>query len=101
MATYLSHIHIHVLPGVPSTIFSLAYSWCLGQENLRCTTRLSFTFIIITKSAPVYTVMGGLTAVVAFVKATENTEETAGFANGAAELYIRTHFNDCVVELSA
>jgi hypothetical protein len=45
--------------------------------------------------------MGGLTAVVAFVKATENTEETTGFANGATELYIRTDFDGCVIKLSA
>jgi hypothetical protein len=95
----MSHIHIHVLPGVPSTNFFLAYSWHLGQENLRCTTRLSF--IIITESAPVHTVVGGLTAVVTFVKATEDTEETTGFANNAAELHIRMDFDDCVTELSA
>jgi hypothetical protein len=65
----------------------------------RCTTTLSF--IIITESATVHTVMGGLTAVVAFVKATENTEETTGFANGATELYIRTDFDGCVIKLSA
>jgi|SRR6267154_4044667 len=99
ITTYMSHIHVHVLPGVPSTGFFLAYGQYLGQENLRCTTRLSF--IVITESAPVYTVVGGLTVVVAFVKATENTEETTGLANDATELYIRTHFNYCVIELSA
>lgn len=48
-----------------------------------------------------YTFMDGLTAVVAFVKARTDAEETTGFANGAAELDIRTHFNDQVVKLSA
>lgn len=37
---------------------------------------------------------------VAFVKATENTEKTTGFANGAAKLYICTHFDDYIIELS-
>lgn len=95
----MSQIHIHVLPGVPSTRFSLAYSWYPGQENLRCTTRL--LFIIITEFAPVCTVVGGLTAVITFVKATEKTKEMTGFANGAAELYIRTHFDNYIIELSA
>jgi hypothetical protein len=71
----------------------------LPRVSSRCTTALSF--IIITESATVHTVVGGLTAVVAFMKATENTEETTGFANGAAELCIRTDFDDCVIELSA
>jgi len=48
-----------------------------------------------------YTFMVGLTAVVAFVKATTNAEETTGFATRAAELDIRTDFNDHVIELSA
>lgn len=47
-----------------------------------------------------YTVVACLTVVVAFVKATENTEKTTGFASGAAELCIRTHFDDYVIELS-
>jgi len=44
--------------------------------------------------------VGGLTVVVAFVKATKNTEEMTRFANGAAELCIRNHFDDRVIELS-
>jgi hypothetical protein len=68
-----NHIHIHMLPGVPSTIFSLAYSQYHGQENVRCTTRLGF--IISTKPASMYTFVTSLTVVITFVKATANAEE--------------------------
>jgi hypothetical protein len=48
-----------------------------------------------------FTFMSGLAAVVAFVKATANAKEMTGCTKGAAELDIRTHFNDHVIELSA
>jgi hypothetical protein len=48
-----------------------------------------------------YTFVGGSAAVVAFMRATANTEEMTGCAKGAAELDIRTHFNDHVIKLSA
>lgn len=48
-----------------------------------------------------YTFMDGLTAVVAFVKARTNAEETTGCANGAAELDARAHFNDHGIKLPA
>jgi hypothetical protein len=87
-----------MLPGVPGAIFCLAYSQYRGQDNVPCTTRLAF--IILTEPAPMYTLVGGLAAVVAFVKATANAEEMTGCAKGAAELDIRTHFNDHVIKLS-
>jgi predicted transcriptional regulator len=49
----------------------------------------------------VYTFVGSLAAVVAFVKATANAEEMAGCAKGATELDIRTHINNHVIKLSA
>jgi hypothetical protein len=88
-----------MLPRVPSTIFSLAYSQYHEQENIRCTTRLAF--IILTEPALMYTFVGGLAAVVAFMKVTANAEKVTGCAKDAAEADIRTHFNDHVIKLSA
>ena len=47
-----------------------------------------------------YTVVGSLAAMPAFVLATTNAEEITGCAMGFAELDIRAHFDDHVVKLS-
>jgi hypothetical protein len=88
-----------MLPGVASTIVALAHSQYRGQEDVRCTTKLAF--IVLTESAYMYTFVGGLAVVVVFVETTENADEMTRCANGAAQLDIRTHFNNHVIKLSA
>jgi hypothetical protein len=86
-----------VFSGVPSTVFSSAHNRYQRYDNVRCATR--FGFIVLTKSASVYTVVGSSAAVFAFVLATTNAKEMTGCAMDAAELDIRAHFDDHVVEL--
>jgi hypothetical protein len=93
-----------VISGVRNTR-SVPFHAQRGRDNMlpgvasRCTTRLAF--IVLTESAYMYTFVGGLAVVVVFVETTENADEMTRCANGAAQLDIRTHFNNHVIKLSA